>query len=113
MTQFGYVPDPVDTYKVTLSAGQAATVALTILNGGNAQVALLDCRQHAGTGASDLADNVSPTHQQLFVNKTDTYYLQVTGTAQYSLLVTRNTTFDAEDNNSIAEAQDLTTPEVA
>ena len=34
--------DPVDTYKVTLSAGQTTTVALTVLNGGNAQVALLD-----------------------------------------------------------------------
>ena len=64
-------------------------------------------------GASDLANNVSQLINNYVVNKTGTYYLQVTGTAKYSLLVTRNTTFDTEGNDSIATAQDLTTPEVA
>ena len=106
--------DPVDTYKVTLSAGQTTTVALTILNGGNAQVALLDTAGNTlALGASDLANNVSQLINNFVVNKTGTYYLQVTGTAKYSLLVTRSTAFDAEGNDSIAAAQDLTTPEVA
>ena len=71
------------------------------------------CWQHAGIGASDLANNVSQLINNYVVNKTGTYYLQVTGTAQYSLVVTRNTTFDSEGNDSIATAKDLSTPEVA
>jgi hypothetical protein len=106
--------DATDTYKVMLSARQAATVALTVLHGNSAQVALVDnAGQQLALGVAGAADNVSQIIQDFVATKTGTYYLQVTGTAEYSLLVTRDTTFDVEANNSITAAQDVTTPEVA
>ena len=45
---------------------------------------------------------------------TGTYYLQVTstGSARYSLVVTRNTEPSTKGNNSLATPQDLISPEV-
>ncbi len=103
-----------DYYRFTLSAGQSATVALTGLGGGNADLALL------GPDGTTLAlghagpSNVDEILSNFIATTTGTYYLRVTGDqgAEYSVVVTRNADFDTEGNNDIASAKELIAPEV-
>jgi len=76
-------PTP-DQYEFTLAAGEQASVVVKSLNGVTANVQLL------GSGT--------------------TRYVQVTGDvgAQYSVLLSRNITFEAEGNDTKETAQDLT-----
>src|SRR5262249_28045689 len=114
VTQFGFLPD-TDTYKVSLSAGQSATVAATSLDGGALKVALLDSTGKTLALGSGQAINVSSMISNFVASSTGTYYVQLTSDtgARYSLVVTRSAAFDTEGNNSTATAQDLISPEVA
>lgn len=114
VTQFGYVTDSTDDYRINVDAGQSLTVAATSLSGASVQVALLDPNGNTLALGSDNGTVVN-TISDFVATASGTYYLQVTGTgiAQYSLVVTRNADFDAQTNHSIATAQELISPEVA
>lgn len=116
VTQFAFVPpDRQDVYKLNLQAGESASLALktsapgasvTLLNAAGATVAT-----GVGTANADgmITDYLAPAG--------GTYYARVGGTntagTDYSLVVTRNVSFNAEPNNTPATAQNLAGPQVA
>ena len=108
------ISDPADVYRITLGAGQSATVVVAsqsrdqvdmdveLLDGGGALLALE--MKDASNVDAYIRDFVSPTG--------GTFYVRVTSSAasdraDYSLVLTRGATFDLESNNTPAEAQDI------
>jgi len=105
------VEDPADYYRFDLESGQAATIGLESLMDGAVNVELLDA---AGTVlAVGTRDATSPDAviADYVATAAGTYFVRVTGDrgAEYSLVVTREATFDAEPNNNTwrYEPQDL------
>ena len=134
------VPDPADWYRFDLKSGQSATVALSMLEGNDAQVTLVgpngttlavggsdrNSGRHKGhpgnpntttqaMGSPDRADNVDQIISNFLATSSGTYYLKVNsdGGATYNLVVTRNADFDTENNDSIETAQPIVSPEAA
>ena len=97
-----------DYYSISLDASQSATIVVTSLFEGNVDIALLD-----GNGAIIATGNEAGANISEIIEfaggAAGTYYLQVSGDAgvDYSLVVTRSATFDAENNDSMATAQVL------
>jgi streptogramin lyase len=99
------LPQTVDYYSFTLTAGQVASVELTTLQGSGASLALVGASGVTlalGTtlDGSDQAVNsfVAPT--------AGTYYIQVSGNnIQYSLIVNKSAELDNYNNTSLASAQ--------
>jgi hypothetical protein len=100
-------PDTVDYYKFTLAQGQSATLALSSLSGGQADMQLQDASgtplalAHVTSGSGEAINNfVAPT--------AGTYYVRVTGNGvKYSLIVTKGADFDTGTASSLAQAQSL------
>ena len=113
---FDTPPDPADWYRFDLKSGESATVALNVLGGNDAQVALVGSNGTTlALGSSDQADNVDQNISNFVATSTGTYYLKVSSDrgATYSLVVTRNADFDTEANDSIEKAQPIISPEAA
>lgn len=99
-----------DYYSFSLAAGTTVSLAVKGLTAGGLNLELL------GTGGATLAvgnagaTNVDRVISNFSVTTSGTYYARVSGAfgADYSLVVTRNASFDTEANNSLAAAQDLT-----
>ena len=110
-TDFTAVPPPAATvnyYSFTLQAGQLATVALSNLQGGDTDIALLNASGNV------LAEGVSgglTATQSIngFIAQTGgTYYVEVTGAVgQYDLTVTKGAEFDPQTNSTMATALPL------
>jgi hypothetical protein len=103
-------PNPApDLYSFTLTAGEANTLVVKSLSGAAASVALLNCNGAViATGVSG-ATNVDSVISNFVAPASGVYYARVTSPASvpYDLVVTRNATFDTEDNNTVATAQPL------
>jgi subtilase family serine protease/methionine-rich copper-binding protein CopC len=97
-----------DLYRLTLNAGESASIAATRFTSGTLELRLLD---EAGAPLAEglsgytnvtraISDFVSPSG--------GTYYLSIGGQGgEYSLVVTRNSIFDLESNNTTAVAQPM------
>ena len=108
--------DSPDWYRFDLKSDQSATVALSVLGGNDAQVALVSSNGTTlALGSSDQADNVDQIISSFLATSKGTYYLNVSseGGATYSLVVTLNADFDTENNDSIETAQPIISPEAA
>jgi hypothetical protein len=100
--------DAEDWYSFTLTAGQAATLALA---GAGSETKL----ELFGSGGEALAiatpaDNLGQILQSFLAPTAGSYYARVTrsaGQGEYQLVVTRDTDLDIETNSSIQTAQDL------
>ncbi|MCU0707694.1 MAG: S8 family serine peptidase [Pirellula sp.] len=113
---FNAQSDPADWYKFELRSGQSATVAMNLLAGSDAKLELVG--PTGGTlavSSPDQASNVDQIISNFLVTSSGTYYVKVTSEAgaRYSLVVDRNADFDAENNDSIATAQELIVSEAA
>ncbi|HEY6401907.1 MAG TPA: PxKF domain-containing protein [Blastocatellia bacterium] len=103
-------PNPMaDIFSFKLSEGEANTLVIKSLSDTPADVALLD-RNGAviATGVSG-ATNVDNAISNFVAPETGVYYAKVTSSESvpYNLVVTRNATFDTEDNNTVSAAQPL------
>jgi murein DD-endopeptidase MepM/ murein hydrolase activator NlpD len=99
-----------DYYSLTLAAGQNMTVGLATLTGSGDSLAIQDANGNIlATGVAGAA-NLDSAITGFVAPSTGTYYLVVSGTtaATYSLVVTRDATFDTKSNTSFFTAQDLT-----
>ncbi|MCU0963102.1 MAG: S8 family serine peptidase, partial [Pirellulaceae bacterium] len=113
---FDTPPDSGDWYRFDLKSGQSASVALSVLQGHDAQVALVSASGATlAISSPNQATNVDQIISNYVATSTGTYFLKVTSQAgaTYSLVVTRNADFDAENNNSIETAQELISSEAA
>ncbi len=104
-------PPPVapDYYSFTLAAGQMTTVAVTGLSAGNLNLELRNSNDVTlATGVSGPT-NLTKVISQFVAAAAGTYYVRITGenNIPYSVLVTRDTTFEKENNNTFATAQSL------
>src|SRR5262249_12944532 len=103
-------PNPTpDLFSFTLTAGEANTLAVKSLSGAAAGVALLNCNGAViATGVSG-ATNVDSVISNFVAPASGTYYARVTSGASvpYDLVVTRNSAFDTEANDTPATAQPL------
>src|SRR5262249_34998247 len=104
-----FTPNP-DHYSFTAAAGDHITVTLNRLSGnGTFNVALLNS---AGTTLATGISGPSNVDRMIYnfvVGSAGTYDVRVIDlTGQYSLTVSRNAVFDAEPNNSLATALDMT-----
>ncbi len=104
--------DLVDYYAFDLGADSTATIAVDLLSGTPVTVELLDPWGNpiaAGTSSGSIEqvidDFVAPF--------SGTYFVRITGNgSDYSLVVTRDATFDIGGNDAIATAQPIVSPEV-
>jgi hypothetical protein len=98
-----------DYYSFNVGAGETDTLALKYLTGSGANVFL------ESAGGTVLASGVGgPTNVDRVISNQvlttpGTYYVRVSGAAAatYSLVVTRNTAFETESNDTFATAQSL------
>lgn len=108
-------PGP-DLFSFNLSAGDTAAITISNLSSsGNIQVELLNGAGSVVATGTSTATNVSSAVASYSTIATGTYYVRVSGipNTEYNLLVTRNATVELENNNSIATAQPVTSPQVA
>jgi len=107
----GLASSSADWYRFSLGAGEEATLALESLTGSSVDVQLFDA---AGVLVASGAGG--PTNFDRIINfaggPAGNYFARVigtgVGTGTYSLVVTRNAVFDAEGNDSLVSAQDVT-----
>ena len=104
----GFTAGAEDNYHFDLAAGQSVAVALTSLATDTAALELYDSGYHlVARGAP--ATNVGQGIDHFVSSGGGTYYLRITGNgAPYSLVVTKDASFDLEPNNSLTAAQDIT-----
>ncbi len=110
------LPTDEDWYEFTLDAGESATLAATSLTGGkNVQFELQDASGTVLATSIPGPANLGETIADFFATTGGAYYVRVSGDsgAAYSLVVTRNTEFDAEPNDDMASAQAVLSPQVA
>src|SRR5262249_7821398 len=97
--------------------GQSATLALKGLSGSGVHEELLD-----PTGTPLVLGHTGPTNEDEVISDfiapaSGTYYAHITSSSKspvdYSLVLTVNAGFDTENNDSIATAQNVLSPEVA
>lgn len=103
--------DSQDYYSFTLAPGQEATIVGTSLNGDNLQVTLLasDGSTVLATGVAGASNVTSTIANFLDSGAGGTYYVEITGAAgvQYSLVVTKDSTFSLQPHNSQDTAQPI------
>src|SRR6185369_13762398 len=98
-----------DYYAVSLAVGETVTVATTGLSAGNLTLELLAANDTVLTTGVAGATNLSQVISNYVVPATGTYYVRLSGDAgtAYSVVVTRNSGFDTESNDSISTPQNL------
>jgi hypothetical protein len=107
------VPAPqVDWYSFTLADGEyASVVGSRTGTTGTHQVDLYNSAGTlvaSGTSAANASSMISRFQDTTTNGIRDTYYLRVSGSAEnYSLIVTRNSDFDREANDTLGSAQDI------
>ncbi len=99
----------LDTYSLSLSAGDVVTVGIKGLSGASPNLKLLNSSGTLlalGTSGSTNLDQVI-TH--FIVSSSDTYYIQLgpNNPFDYDLVVTKNASFDTQPNDSLITAQIL------
>jgi hypothetical protein len=93
-------PDVTDYYSFHLGAGQSATIVVNLLSGTGVNVELDDA------SGNTLAVGTGDRINDFVAQATGIYYVKVTGNgARYSLVVTRNASFDSGVNGTLANAQ--------
>ncbi len=104
-TRIVYQPavSPDDWFAFPLTAGQAATLALT----GEAALGLYDASQ-TRLASGVAAANVGQAIPNFVAPAAGTYYARVTGSqVDYRLVITRGAAFDTEPNDAADQARDL------
>ncbi|MHC4201939.1 MAG: pre-peptidase C-terminal domain-containing protein, partial [Planctomycetota bacterium] len=109
------VPAPAeDWYEFTLTPGQSVTLALTALTGGPVDLELRDGGGALVTAGFGGASNVDRVIENFVSTGGGTYYARVMGNdSDYTLVVTRNATFDVEPNDVVTSAQEIGPGDVA
>src|SRR5262249_2910179 len=81
-----------------------------LTGGGGLSLALLDGSGDTLALPTGGATNLAATIANFEPRTDGTYYIEVTGNpgVKYDLVVTRDLAFDTENNNSLAQAQDIT-----
>ncbi len=94
-----------DWYSFTLEAGESVSLAL----GGGGPQATLDLYDSVGLVAHGRsAENLERVISNFVAPAAGTYYVSITGNGlDYSLVVMRNADFETENNDSLADAQDI------
>ena len=105
-------PPTPDYYKFEAVAGDRVTLALSSVTVGNVDVQLMgnDETTVLASGVTGAA-NLNEAIQDFAITSSGTYIARITGDGgvSYSLVVTKNSAFDIENNNSFATAQSLST----
>ncbi len=102
-----------DYYRFTLPDGDSASLALTGLSPGNLTLELFDATETQLIAAQIPAantDQVVNNYLNTFLEgRGESYLIRVAGAAQtdYSLVITRNSDFDTESNNTSEQAQEI------
>ena len=100
----------VPTYSFNLTAGQNVTI---VSSGASIGITLLDAAGHTLASSLPGATNVTESIENFKAESTGMYFVQVSGTSnqQYSLTVTRGSTFTLKPNDTSHTAQSLTRTE--
>ena len=104
-----------DFYSFTLAAGDTATVALRVASG-TPSLTLQDASGTLLAQGSVGPTNVTSIVTDFTATVAGTYYAVVnssTSGVAYSLVVTRNAEFDTEPNDTVLNARDVTSRQVA
>ncbi len=103
--------NPNDYYSFTLNAGDSASIGISKLSGSGETIALLDSSGNVvASGAAPASTSIVDQAINSFVAATGgTYYVRVTGgnSTEYTLVVTRNATFDQGSNQTVGTAQNV------
>ncbi len=113
---FDTPPDPADWYRFKMATGQSATFVLNVLEGRDAQIALMSpAGAPLAVSSQDDAEQNAQVIRNFVATTSGTYYLKVTSEAgvTYSLVVAQDMVVEAERNDSLETAQEVTSPEVA
>ena len=103
--------DLVDYYSFTLEKNSTATIAVELLSGSPVTVELLSpSGQTISLGT--MSGSIDQVIDDFVATAAGKYYVKISGDeSDYSLVVTKNATFDIGDNDSIATAQQIISPE--
>jgi len=103
-------PADQDFYAFDLAAGDKVSLGIEALTGSGVTVELRNSVGVLLSSALGGPTNFDRVIDRFPVSAAGTYYARVTGsaTASYNLFVTRNAVFDAEGNNTLSTAQDVT-----
>jgi extracellular elastinolytic metalloproteinase len=108
-SSWSLLPAGRDLYQFSLAAGQNAVLTLNELSGGSAGIAILDAGGAVVASGVSGFTNITEITTDFIAPSAGTYFAEVSGDpgVEYQLAVMRGGTFDAEDNNSFAAAQNL------
>jgi hypothetical protein len=100
-----------DFYSFPLNAGDRITAAIVGLSSGTIHVSLTDASGTVLATGRSGASNLTEVISDFAVTASGVYNAMVSGDAgmNYSLVLTRNASFDTEPNNSTATSQPLST----
>lgn len=107
--EISYLGTIADAYSFDLTAGRNASLVVTTLNSASTHVQLLDASGTVLTSGVVGSENASESITQFVAPADGTYYAKVTADAptDYSLVITRDATFDLEPNDEATVAQAL------
>ncbi|MBN1855279.1 MAG: S8 family serine peptidase, partial [Pirellulales bacterium] len=104
-----FLPSDIDVYSFSLDQGETATIVLEAMVGAADGFQIRNIANHllatSVAGPSNVDQVIS--HFTASAAGTNTYYVVVTPTTAYNLVVTRNATFELEANDSFTEALDV------
>ena len=104
----GPVTAPSDYYSFSLAANQSATIALTDLSGGQANLDLEDGSGDVLATGTVTNTNVDEVISNFVAPTAGTYFIHVSGSGvQYSLVTTLSADFSVNPNGDMAHAQNL------
>jgi len=101
-----------DFYRLDLAPGESASMALTSEDSGDLDLALFDAEGTELAAGEPGAAGVAAAIDHFAAGQGGTFYVCVSGTGDYNLIVNRNATTDLEDNGDIGSAQEVCGAEV-
>ncbi len=102
------VNDPADYYRLSLNAGEAASILLgTVRKSDNVTIELEDNLGNILAIGHDGFLNAHHAISDFIAPTTGDYFVKVSGSGRYNLVTTREASFDFEPNDQVGVAQDL------
>ncbi|MEA1950897.1 MAG: pre-peptidase C-terminal domain-containing protein, partial [Planctomycetota bacterium] len=95
-----------DIYSFSLEAQQTASIVIDSNGDGEVVFELLDSAGNLLAISADTQNTTAAIHG-FSADTTANYYLRVSGGADYALVVTRNAEFERESNDTLLDAQDI------
>ncbi|WP_145266344.1 S8 family serine peptidase [Tautonia plasticadhaerens] len=97
----------VDVFAIELAAYETLSLSTTVSGVGDVELTLLDPAGNPIAAGHDLAGNLDDAITEYLATAPGTYYARVRGSGEYTLVATRNATFEGEGDQGLDDAHPL------